>query len=99
EGLGLASLGMFTEGAFSTAPHELRADAEKLANLDVVELARGMQVRDDNPLIGLDGRTDLLRRLGKLVASKPDIFGSRDTPRPGGLYDRLAMLAENGKLP
>jgi len=98
EGLGLASLNMFVGGAFSTAPHELRADADKLANLNIVDLARGMEVRDDNPLVGLDGRADLLRRLGKLVASKPDIFGSHDTPRPGGLYDRLAMLADGGKL-
>jgi hypothetical protein len=99
EGLGLASLGMFVGGAFSTAPHELRADADKLANLNVVELARGMQVGDDNPLVGLDGRADLLRRLGQLVASKPEIFGSHDTPRPGGLYDRLAALADGGRLP
>jgi hypothetical protein len=100
EGLGLASLAMFTNGAFSVAPHEpLRADAEKLANLNVVDLARGMQVSDDNPLVGLDGRADLLHRLGKLVASKPDIFGTHDTPRPGGLYDRLATLADGGKLP
>ncbi len=100
EGLGLASLAMFTDGAFSAAPSEpLRADADKLANLDVADLARGMQVSDVNPLVGLDGRADLLRRLGQLVASKPDIFGSRDTPRPGGLYDRLAMLADGGKLP
>jgi hypothetical protein len=100
EGLGLASLGMFTEGAFSAAPSEpLRADADKLASLNVVDLARGMQVSDGNPLVGLDGRADLLRRLGRLAASKPDIFGSRDTSRPGGLYDRLAMLANGGKLP
>jgi hypothetical protein len=99
-GLGLASLAMFTEGAFSAAlSEELRADADKLANLNVVDLARGMQVSDDNPLVGLDGRADLLRRLGRLVASKPDIFGSLDSPRPGGLFDRLAMLAEDGKLP
>jgi hypothetical protein len=91
---------MFAAGAFSATPLEpLRADAGKLANLDVADLARGMQVSDDNPLVGLNGRADLLRRLGKLVASKPDIFGSHDTPRPGGLYDRLAMLAEGGKLP
>ena len=100
EGLGLASLAMFTAGAFSAAPSQpLRADADKLAHLDVVDLARGMQVSDDNPLVGLDGRADLLRRLGRLVASKPDIFGSRDTPRPGGLYDRLVMLADGGNLP
>jgi hypothetical protein len=100
EGLGLASLAMFTDGAFSTKPSEpLRADADKLSNLNVADLARGMQVSDDNPLVGLDGRADLLRRLGRLVASKPDIFGTHDTPRPGGLYDRLAVLADGGKLP
>jgi len=100
EGLGLASLAMFAEGAFSAAPHQpLRADAVKLANLNVEDLARGMQVSDTNPLVGLDGRADLLRRLGRHVATKPDIFGSRDTPRPGGLYDRLAILAHDGKLP
>ena len=100
EGLGLASLAMFTDGAFSAAPLEpLRVDADMLANLEVTNLERGMQVSDTNPLIGMDGRADLLRRLGRLVASKPDIFGSRDTPRPGGLFDRLAMLADGGKLP
>jgi hypothetical protein len=100
EGLGLASLAMFAEGAFSAVSHEpLRADADKLANLNVANLAHGMQVSDDNPLVGLDGRADLLRRLGTLVASKPDIFGNHETPRPGGLYDRLATLADGGKLP
>ena len=58
-----------------------------------------MQVSDTNPLVGMEGRADLLRRLGRLVASKPEIFGSRDTPRPGGLFDRLATLADGGKLP
>lgn len=100
EGLGLASLAMFADGAFSAAADDpLRADADKLANLNVEDLARGMQVSDTNPLVGLDGRADLLRRLGRHVASKRDIFGGRDTPRPGGLYDRLARLAHDGKLP
>jgi uncharacterized protein DUF1688 len=100
EGLGLASLAMFTDGAFSAKSSDpLHADADKLAALDVADLARGMQVSDGNPLVGLDGRADLLRRLGHLVASKPDIFGSHDAPRPGGLYDRLAMLVDGGKLP
>jgi len=100
EGLGLASLAMFAGGAFSAIPVEpLRVDADVLANFRVADLGRGMQVSDGNPLVGLDGRADLLRRLGRRVASKPEIFGSRDTPRPGGLFDRLAMLAEGGKLP
>jgi hypothetical protein len=100
EGLGLASLAMFTGGAFSAAPAEpLRVDAGVLANLEVTNIQRGMQVSDSNPLIGMDGRADLLRRLGRLVASKPEIFGSHDVPRPGGLFDRLAALADGGNLP
>jgi hypothetical protein len=100
EGLGLASLAMFAGGAFSADPLQpLLADATVLANLAVADLERGMQVSETNPLVGIDGRADLLRRLGRLVASKPDVFGSQDTPRPGGLFDRLAKLADGGKLP
>jgi hypothetical protein len=100
EGLGLASLAMFADGAFSSDPAQpLRADARKLAELDVSDLQRGMQVAESNPLVGIEGRADLLRRLGALVGSKPDIFGSKDTPRPGGLFDRLVSLADNGGLP
>ncbi len=95
EGLGLASLAMFAAGTFSANPDQpLRVDAGVLANISVADLARGMQVTDANPMIGIDGRADLLRRLGRLVASKPDIFGHLDTPRPGGLFDRLARLAD-----
>jgi hypothetical protein len=100
EGLGLASLGMFTAGLFSKEPRDpLRVDADALANLSVADVARGLQVSDANPLVGLEGRVDLLCRLGKLVASKPDIFGLHDTPRPGGLFDQLRARAENGRLP
>jgi hypothetical protein len=100
EGLGLASLAMFTSGAFSSDPkHPLRADAEVLANFSVADLERGMQVSVDNPLIGLDGRVNLLRSLGRLAAAKPGVFGLNDTPRPGGLFDRLASLAHDRKLP
>ncbi|MGM4917968.1 URC4/urg3 family protein [Tardiphaga sp. 813_E8_N1_3] len=100
EGLGLASLAMFAGGTFSADPAQpLRADASKLAQLDVSDLKRGMQVSDTNPMVGIDGRADLLRRLGEHVASKPDVFGIRDRPRPGGLFDRLASLADNGRLP
>jgi hypothetical protein len=100
EGLGLASLAMFAGGTFSADPLEpLRADAAILANLPVTELEHGMQVSDANPLVGIEGRVDLLQRLGRLLVSKPDIFGSQDAPRPGGLFDRLAKLADGGTLP
>jgi hypothetical protein len=99
EGLGLASLGMFTGGLFSADPRDpLRVDADVLSHLSVADAARGLQVSDANPLIGLEGRVELLRRLGKLVASKGDVFGRHDTPRPGGLFDQLAARADNGRL-
>jgi hypothetical protein len=100
EGLGLASLAMFEGGAFTANPQEpLRVDADVLTGLTVADLKRGLQVSDSNLLVGLEGRVDLLRRLGTLVASKPEVFGRLDTPRPGGLFDRLAMLADDRQLP
>ena len=100
EGLGLASLAMFESGAFSANPRNpLRVDADVLANLSVADLKRGLQVSETNPLVGLEGRVDLVRRLGALVASRPDVFGRHDTARPGGLFDRLVMQADNRQLP
>ena len=91
EGLALASLDMFANGAFSSDPRDpFRVDAEKLAAFSVEALERGFQVSAENPLVGLEGRADLLRRLGRLVADRSDIFALRDRPRPGGLFDHLS---------
>jgi hypothetical protein len=90
EGLALASLDMFASGAFSNdARDPFRVDANKLAELPVAALELGFEVSSGNPLVGLEGRADLLRRLGRLVASREEIFGKRDMPRPGGLFDHL----------
>jgi hypothetical protein len=100
EGLGLASLAMFAGGAFSADPLDpLRVDAGVLANISVADLERGLQVSAVNPLVGIEGRADLLRRLGTLVASKPEVFGRCGTPRPGGLFDRLTLLADDQQFP
>jgi Protein of unknown function (DUF1688) len=100
EGLGLASLAMFESGIFSNDPSDpLRVDADVLANLSLSDLKRGFQVSDTNPLVGLEGRLDLLRNLGKLAKSKPNIFGCHDAPRPGGLFDHVVAHAENSRLP
>src|ERR1700688_5036168 len=65
EGLGLASLAMVERGAFSANPRNpLRVDADVLANLSVADLKRGLQVSETNRLVGLEGRVDLVRRLG-----------------------------------
>lgn len=99
EGLALASIAMFESGAFSVNPSDRsRADADVLANLSSSDLERGLQVSDTNPLVGLDGRLDLLRRLGRLVTTKPETFGRHDKPRPGGLFDHLVALAQNSRL-
>ncbi|MBS0536836.1 MAG: URC4/urg3 family protein [Proteobacteria bacterium] len=90
EGLALASLDMFAAGVFSSdAKDPLRVDATKLAQLSAEDLARGFQASADNPLVGLDGRAALLRRLGDLIAWKPDVFAKQDGARPGGLFDHL----------
>lgn len=100
EGLAIASLDMFASGLFSgdgRAP--FRADADVLAQLPLAALTSAFQVSDANPLLGLEGRADLLRRLGKLVAERADVFGLHDTPRPGGLFDHIAARATDGALP
>ena len=99
EGLAVASVDMFASGAFSRDRADpLRADAEALARFEPTALVAGFQVTAHNPLVGLDGRVQLLRRLGEAVLARPDLFGSSD-PRPGTLFDHLAAQASGGALP
>ncbi|MBC9883351.1 URC4/urg3 family protein [Bradyrhizobium sp. INPA01-394B] len=100
EGLALASLDMFAGGLFSRdARAPFRVDADVLAKLPLSALTSAFQASDANPLLGLEGRTDLLQRLGRLVAARADIFGLQDTPRPGGLFDHIAAQATDGAVP
>jgi hypothetical protein len=99
EGLALASLDMFARGGFSADPRSpMRADAAALEALSGEALARAFQVSTTNPLEGVDGRAELLRRLGTTAAARPDIFARADSPRPGGVFDHLAALAEGGAV-
>jgi len=99
EGLALASLDMFARGAFSArADAPLQVDAEKLARLSVGDLERGFQVSADNPLVGLEGRVELLRRLGELIARRPDVFAIKDGARPGGLFDHLVGRTDKSRI-
>lgn len=99
EGLAVASLRMFEAGAFSSEPADpLRVDAERLAHLRHEEIADGFQSMVGNRLLGVDGRADLLARLGRTVAGNPDVFARADRARPGGLYDYLVAQAEDGTL-
>ena len=99
EGLALASFAMFARGAFSADTKDpLRADAAVLAKLDTEALREGFQVTNGNPLVGLEGRAELLRAVGQRVASRPEIFARHDAPRPGGLFDHLVAKAEGGAI-
>jgi hypothetical protein len=99
EGLAQASLDMFARGAFSARGDEpLRVDGKVLSRMATAELREGFQVTGDNPLVGIDGRAELLRRLGTLVSDNPDIFAREDPPRPGGLFDHLLATSENGTI-
>jgi hypothetical protein len=99
EGLALASLDMFAAGAFSSDPREpFRVDAVALRAITGETLCRHFQVDAGNPLLGVEGRVALLRRLGDVVASAPEVFGRADTPRPGGLLDHLAAVAAAGTI-
>jgi uncharacterized protein DUF1688 len=99
EGLALASLAMFRDGAFSTRSDDpLRADASSLAQLPEAALLRGFQVSTENPLVGVAGRCALLQRLGQTAIEAPAVFARVDEPRPGGFFDYLASLARNGSI-
>jgi hypothetical protein len=89
EGLGVASFHAFMGGLFSSDPaRPLQADAAGLQAVTAERLADAFQVSASNPLIGLDGRAALLRRLGQALQDDPTLFGQ--TGRPGHVFDRLA---------
>jgi len=88
EGLGVASYHAFMSGVFSAERDPLRVDAAALAKIDTGTLAKVFQVTADNPLLGLEGRAALLRRLG----------GAR-LSRPGALFDALCAHATSVGAP
>ena len=91
EGLGVGTFRAFVDGAFSSDPRDpLRVDASKLVQFGAADLALVFQVDSANPLVGLDGRAALLRRLGRALMIEFRVFGT--TGRPAGLFDALARV-------
>jgi hypothetical protein len=83
EGLGVASYHMFLSGAMAADKTALRADAEGLSAVTAADLAKHFQAGPRNPLLGIEGRVQLLNNLGKAVKNK-DIFKDG---RPGNIVD------------
>jgi Protein of unknown function (DUF1688) len=100
EGLALASLDMFTNGAFSSDPRDpLRADATALMAATPLTVSKGFQVSEENSLVGMAGRAALLQALGACAAANPQVFARNDRARPGGFFDHLIALADDGMIP
>jgi hypothetical protein len=92
EGLAIASFRMFIAGGFSSDPeHPYQADAVGLQAITPEHLAPHFQVTENNNLVGIQGRSQLLRTLGHIVATTPDVFGS-EAPRLGNLVDYLVPV-------
>ncbi|WP_442775035.1 DUF1688 family protein [Sphaerotilus montanus] len=97
EGLGVASFDWFARGGWSAdLATPLRTDAAALAAVTPDALAGAFQVGADNPLVGLDGRAALLRRLGEVMAATPAVFGV--PARLGNMLDFLLMQADGDRI-
>ena len=98
EGLAVASFRMVEAGLFSSDPSDpWQADARALSDLDEDRVARGFQASATNPLVGLDGRVALLKRLGRAMKGAPQIFGT-GCPRLGHIFDALRARARQGRV-
>lgn len=86
EGIAVASLYMFKEGAFSS-DKQTSVDARALTSLNEEIFKHGFQISAENPIVSLDSRVTLMNRLGTSLIQLPQIFG--DSGRPGGLVDYL----------
>ena len=87
EGLAVASLEMFCGGAFSSDPRlPERVDGPALKQITPELLRDGLQVSANNPLDGLEGRTELLVKLGRAMDNQA-FFGMDG--RPGNMLGTM----------
>ena len=88
EGLGLASLDMFLAGGFSCnkEPHQQKIEttAAGLKAVSVQSFNAHFKVDSNNPLVGVEGRVQLLQSLGDAIIAQPSIFPNQ---RPSDLVD------------
>ncbi len=97
EGLAVASLGLFASGALSGDPRwHYRCDAQALDRLIPEHVALLFQVGPSNPMVGVEGRTNLLKRLGTVMSANPEVFGK--PARAGHLLDYFLAHAVGGVL-
>ena len=100
EGLGVASFNAFTTGLFSSKPTQpCQADAAGLQAVTARQLGDAFQVSKNNLMVGLEGRAALLRQLGSVIESQPEVFGGAGGQcRPGRLFDHLLAGSDGTKV-
>ncbi|KAF5574409.1 urg3 [Fusarium pseudocircinatum] len=97
EGIAVASLHMFTAGAFSSRSYcKETVDGKGLVQLQDADLNKHFQVSIDNPFVGVSSRVQLLKNIGSSLLSLPAVFG--ESGRPGNLVDYLLLKASGSKV-
>lgn len=90
EGLAIASLEMFKDGLFSSNKQQRhQVDAGGLRELTIEKMAAGLQVSEQNPMAGLEGRASLLIRLADAL-SNDTLFGADG--RPGNMLGKSPLF-------
>lgn len=89
EGLAVASIDAFKQGAFGDGPNTVTAQA--LGAVSAEKLAAIFQVTESNPLNGLEGRVALLNKLGEVVQTRTQAFAGAPG-RLGGMLEAVAAL-------
>ncbi|KAI9482835.1 MAG: hypothetical protein EXX96DRAFT_555784 [Benjaminiella poitrasii] len=100
EGLALASFDMFINGYFSTTQPK-RVDAQGLASVTVERMQEGFQVTDKNPMVGLEGRTKLLKSLAVALEEQAKFFPvatTNESRRPGHLVDYILSVKDGSSV-
>ena len=90
EGLAAASMHLFFECLVKPgSTNEFGLNADGLIDLTTEDLAAAFQVTNDNPLVGIQGRVELLNRLGTALEN------SSVLNRPGDLIELLSLDNES----
>ncbi|WWC87881.1 uncharacterized protein L201_002779 [Kwoniella dendrophila CBS 6074] len=96
EGLAVASYHMFIDGLFSSDKNKkFRVDSKGLKSLTPQILSKYLQISENNPMEGLDGRCNLLIKLGDALDKRPDICKNG---RPGDILEYFSSKINNDIL-
>lgn len=91
EGLAVASLETFKTGFFSGDPTQpFQVDSEGLKKNTTDQLARVLQHSEQNPLVGVARRAEILRSLSAALEANRQYFGS--PARPGNVLGVYGIL-------